>query len=68
MSSGTSQSERPDDLIDIGDECFGLRDGSVLCWRGQNYTPQVPTLRVRLHNLRVGFINRYREGQDAASH
>lgn len=37
-------------IIDIGPECFGLADGSVLSWRGENYVPQKPTLRVRLHN------------------
>lgn len=46
------------DLIDIGDECFGYRDGSVLCWRGVNYVPQKPTLKVRLHNWWVARQNR----------
>jgi hypothetical protein len=47
-------------IVDIGPECFGLRDGSVLSWRGENYTPQKPTLRVRIHNLWVRFMNRRR--------
>jgi len=37
-------------IVNIGEECFGLADGSVLNWRGQNYTPQKPSLKVRLHN------------------
>lgn len=47
-------------IVNIGDECFGLFDGTILCWRGVNYTPQKPTLRVRLHNLWVRFQNRRR--------
>lgn len=45
-------------IVGIGPECFGLRDGSVISWRGENYTPQRLTLRVRLHNLWVSFRNR----------
>jgi hypothetical protein len=45
------------DIVDIGPECFGYRDGSVLCWKGENYTPQRPTLRVRAHNLIVQMLN-----------
>ena len=45
--------ERAGGLVDIGPECFALKDGSVLSWRGQNYVPQKPTLRVRFHNWRV---------------
>lgn len=41
------------DIIPIGKECFGVKDGSVLNWRGVNYVPQKPSLRVRLHNWRV---------------
>src|SRR3954471_10352065 len=40
-------------LVDIGPECFGLADGSVLSWRGQNYTPQRTSPRAWLHNLIV---------------
>lgn len=47
-------------IVDIGSECFGLFDGTLLCWRGMNYVPQKPTLRVRLHNLWVRFLNRRR--------
>jgi hypothetical protein len=39
-------------IINIGDECFGLADGSVLSWRGENYVPQKPSLIVRLSNWR----------------
>jgi hypothetical protein len=42
--------EKAGGIIDIGPECFGLADGSVLSWRGENYTPQKPTLFVRLNN------------------
>jgi hypothetical protein len=38
------------DIVDIGPECFAMADGSVLSWKGTNYVPQKPTLRVRLHN------------------
>jgi hypothetical protein len=38
------------ETVAIGRECFGFADGSVICWRGVNYTPQRMTLRVRLHN------------------
>lgn len=29
-----------DELIDIGSECFGKADGTVLSWRGVNYVRQ----------------------------
>lgn len=36
----------------------GIRDDGkvVICWRGENYTKQPTTLRIRLHNwlIRVG--------------
>lgn len=51
-------------IVDIGPECFGLADGSVLSWRGENYVPQKPTLRVRLHNWRVKILNRIRRYAD----
>lgn len=47
------QIEDAGNIVNIGRECFGYSDGSVLCWRGVNYVPQKPTLRVRLHNLWV---------------
>ena len=37
-------------FVDIGPECFGYADGSVICWKGVNYVPQKATVRVRLHN------------------
>lgn len=40
-----------------GQSLFGYEDGSVINWRGENYVPQRPTLRVRLHNLIVRLIN-----------
>lgn len=46
------------DVVVIGPECFAATDGSVLSWRGKNYLPQRPTLRVRLHNLIVRLHNR----------
>lgn len=55
-----AQSQNSSEVVHIGSECFGLRDGSVLSWRGKNYVPQKPTLRVRIHNLWVGFLNRRR--------
>lgn len=45
-------------LVEIGTECFGLADGSVLSWRGENYVLQKPTLYVRLHNWWVRLKNR----------
>lgn len=48
--------------VDIGPECFGLADGTILSWRGENYVPQKPTLRVRIHNWWVGRQNRKRHG------
>lgn len=45
-------------IVDIAPGCFALKDGSVLSWRGENYVPQKPTLRVRLHNWRVARANR----------
>jgi len=51
------------DFIVIGPECFAAKDGSVLSWRGENYVPQKPTLRVRFHNWRVRRANR--SGSDA---
>jgi hypothetical protein len=45
-------------VISIGDQCFGLEDGSVINWRGQNYKPQRPSLRVRLHNWLVSISGR----------
>lgn len=37
-------------IVDIGKECFGAADGSVICWRGVNYVRQKPRLRTRLSN------------------
>jgi hypothetical protein len=28
------------DFLDLGPELFAMADGSVLCWKGQNYVPQ----------------------------
>lgn len=47
-------------IIDIGPDCFALKDGSLLSWKGENYVPQKASLRVRFHNWRVGRINRRR--------
>lgn len=30
----------------IGPECFAMKDGSVLCWKGTNYVPQGADRRV----------------------
>jgi len=49
--------EKAGGIVDIGPECFALKDGSVLSWRGENYVPQKPTLRVRFHNWRVRHKN-----------
>jgi hypothetical protein len=46
------------DVTVIGPECFALKDGSVLCWRGQNWTLQRKSLRVRFYNWRVTRSNR----------
>lgn len=35
--------ERDVELVDIGPECFGAADGSVVSWRGRNYVPQDAT-------------------------
>jgi len=48
-------------IEDIGPECFALKDGSLISWRGENYVPQKPTLRVRLHNRVVQLRNRDRD-------
>lgn len=42
-----------DSIVSIGPDCFGLADGSLLSWKGQNYVPQRESLRVRLHNWYV---------------
>lgn len=47
-------------MVNVGPECFALCDGSVLSYRGENYVPQKPTLRVRLYNWWVGLKNRRR--------
>lgn len=53
-------------IVDIGPECFALADGSVLSWRGQNYVPQKPTLRVRLRNRWVLLLDRRNARHDGA--
>ena len=40
-------------IVDIGPECFALRDGSLISWRGENYVPQKLTLRARFYNWRA---------------
>ncbi len=35
-----TDTKQPTDIVEIGNECFGLYDGSVLSWRGQNYVKQ----------------------------
>lgn len=52
------QPEHGRPVVSVGPECFGLEDGSVMCWRGVNYTPQRPRLRVRLHNWLVSIDGR----------
>lgn len=47
-------------IVDIGPECFALKDGSLLSWKGENYVPQKTKLRVRIHNWRVARINKRR--------
>jgi len=55
-----------DGIVNIGPECFALRDGSLLSWRGQNYVPQQPPFRERLHrslhNLCVSICNWFQRG------
>jgi hypothetical protein len=41
-------------IVDIGPECFGATDGSIICWRGVNYVRQKAKLRVRLSNWLIG--------------
>lgn len=45
--------EKAGGIVEIGPECFGLKDGSLISWRGENYIPQKPTLLVRFHNWRM---------------
>lgn len=45
-------------IVDIAPGCFGLADGSLISWRGENYVPQKPTLRVRIHNWWVRRYNK----------
>ena len=52
----TTYPYRDGDFTVIGPECF--TDGNVISYRGENYTPQRPTLRVRLHNLIVRLRDR----------
>lgn len=37
-------------VIDLGPQLFGLADLSIINYKGENYVPQKPSLRVRLHN------------------
>jgi hypothetical protein len=44
------------EFVTIGPECFaGIIPGrgTVISWRGENYVPQLPSWRVRLHNWLV---------------
>lgn len=50
--------EKAGGIVVIGPECFALKDGSLLSWRGENYVPQKPSLRVRFHNWRVDRWNK----------
>lgn len=51
------------DYATIGGECFAVRHHEsddypfAICYRGENYVPQKPTLRVRLHNWLVSKEN-----------
>lgn len=60
MKTDAERIEDAGGIMTIGVDCFGLRDGSVLCWRGENYVPQKSPLRTRLHNWWVGLLNRRR--------
>lgn len=52
---------RSGDFISIGPECFAAQDGSVLSWRGENYTPQRTSVRAWVNNnLRVPLIEAWR--------
>jgi hypothetical protein len=51
------------DYVVIGDECFGVRLDEtdeypfVICYRGENYTPQ-RSIAARIHNRLVHILNR----------
>jgi hypothetical protein len=38
------------DFVNIGPGAFGTSDREMVCWEGQNYVRQRPSLLVRLHN------------------
>jgi hypothetical protein len=40
-NEATSYPRDEGDMIVLGPECFAHQDGSVLCWKGVNYTPQI---------------------------
>lgn len=40
MTDKTYPHEEGDTIV-IGPECFATKDGSVLCWQGVNYVPQM---------------------------
>lgn len=46
------------DYVDIGTGCFGTTDRKFICWEGESYIPQKPSLRVRLHNWLISVGNR----------
>lgn len=59
---------RSGDFIGIGPQCFAAKDGLVLNWRGENYTPQRLTLRAAWNNyVRVPAIERWRKVRGAGA-
>lgn len=55
LADAIATPEQPIPTVDIGAQCFGAADGSVINYRGRNYVPQRHTLRVRLHNWLVRY-------------
>ena len=55
--SARAQVTKAGGYVDIGPECFGLADGSVICWRGENYTPMRLSPLVRVHNWLIAIGN-----------
>jgi hypothetical protein len=58
------------DFLILGPQCFTLVDDqSVINYKGQNYTPQVPALSVRWHNCKMALHEwRRRRGSDYFEH
>jgi hypothetical protein len=66
MMSADTYPRNEGDVTVLGPQVFASRDGAVINWRGENYTPQRLSLRASVNNkVRVPLIEAWRGAREA---